>query len=137
MLTTPSPEIAQKRQSSQIRKLALALRSSYRRNKSWRMTAKEHHILTPTAEVNPGLAKRIAKDKYQPSPTTIKRLEYDGAIEPKKPRSIHKMISDITEAELKSALENRTDMPEADPRIIKAFARLGWLEKIETLEVPA
>ena len=110
-------------QSRVIARLARKLRSTHRLNKSWRKTAEICHVLTPRAELNPGLARRIAEENYQPSTATIKRLEYDGAIEAKKPRVIRRMISDMTADELTFALMNRIAMPDADPKVMKAFIK--------------
>jgi len=74
-------------QNSIIKRLAKNLRKSYRINKSWRTTSSQCKVLTEDMRVNPGLAKRIARDKYQPSDEVIERLERHGAIEQKQKKA--------------------------------------------------
>ncbi len=79
-----------KSQSQAVQRLAMQLRRTYRRTRSWRKTAQKHHVLTPYGQVNHGLAMRIANQGYMPSSRTIKRLQYDGAIEPLRPKKQRK-----------------------------------------------
>lgn len=125
-------------QTRQITRLARKLRSTHRRTKSWRATAKEHHILTPTGEVNPGLAQRIALNGYQPSDETIARLIKDGAIEAKKKHIAPKMINDMTSDELATALRNRFTMPDPNysPTMMRAFVKACKSKRI-IQQVPA
>ena|ERR1700690_1837256 len=71
-------------QSRAIYRLARKLRKFHKINKSWRKTATTCHVLTSDGKSNPGLAQRIALNKYEPGPDTFQRLSHDGALGSKK-----------------------------------------------------
>lgn len=114
-------------QTRQIIRLARKLRSTHRKNKSWRLTSKVCLVFTPDGRCNPGLAKRIALDGYQPSDDVVQRLIAHGAIEIKKkhPRVICKDLFDETDDALLRALRERQTMPESNvnPKIMREFLR--------------
>lgn len=75
------------------------------------MTATEHHILTREGLVNPGMAKRIAIDEYDPSAETFERLIKDGALAfNKKPKqTLYVVLTAMVQALLNYLLEHRED----------------------------
>jgi hypothetical protein len=113
-------------QNRHILKLAIKLRATYRTYKSWRRTSSECKVLTDDGRVNPGLVKRIARDKYQPADDVMNRLIRDGAVVIHQRKQQPKMIWDMTTAELCDALNNRVLMPKVAPCFKKAFKQLGW-----------
>lgn len=93
-------------------------------------------MLTEDGRTNPGLAKRIAIDKYQPSDDVIARLIRHGAIEGKKKKPQQpQALFDMATSTLRQALIDRKPMPPVDPRIIKQFVKLGWLTKTEARNI--
>ena len=55
--------------------LARKLVRSHRKTGSWRKTALEHGIVTPSGGANPAMAQRIALSGYEPvKPSTRRRL---------------------------------------------------------------
>jgi len=74
-------------QSRAILRLARRLRNFHKANKSWRKTALTCHVLTSDGKSNPGLAKRIATNRYEPGPDTFQRLSHDGALGAKKSKA--------------------------------------------------
>jgi hypothetical protein len=95
-----------------IHRLALEMRKSHRRTKSWRTTSRECKVFTEDGRVNPGLAKRIALERYIPSDEVIKRLIQHGAIEGKKKKAQqYKDLFDMPVETLLYKLTHREPMP--------------------------
>lgn len=109
-------------QNRHIRQLAIKLRRSYRNNRSWRLTSKECKVFTEDCRVNPGLAKRIARDGYQPSDDVIDRLTRHGAIEMVKHNRPVKLF-DMPTSTLRYKLEHREEMPPLDVKKMRELMR--------------
>ena len=106
-------------------RLAAKLRCTHRKSNSWRVTAEAHHIYTPEGQPNPGLAKRIAHNRYKPSPDLFKRLVRDGAIRLPRPRPLQ--ISNRDRLSIILALKERKPLPPPSPRTVRQFDE--WLTR--------
>lgn len=103
--------------SPQTRALAKALREAYHQYHSWRETARRHAITTPSGQPNPGLAWRIAKQKYDPhSPALRERLclppikqcpECHRTFKPKPAMKTWHHLDDLNKSEIEYLLSHR------------------------------
>ena len=113
--------------SSKAKTLARRLLRENRKNgRSWRVIAREDY----GGQINHATLNRIAINKGAWLPKDEGLLITLGLKKPrasKEPKATP--LFDMSTAALLAALKNRKPMPPVDPRIIKQFARLGWLKK--------
>jgi hypothetical protein len=122
--------------SSFARKQALEILKQHRQlHRSWRKIAKEDFA----GRVNHFTLSRFAKSKGEWIPKSqyirnvlgLNRFTMNN-IKPRIIKVRSSFIDEMTECELKEALSKRSPMPDPDPKIIKAFVKLGWLQPIRT-----
>jgi hypothetical protein len=122
--------------SSFPRKQASEILKQHRQNKrSWRQIAREDFA----GRIKAGTLCRFAKSKGNWIPKSqfirnvlgLNRFTMNN-IKPRIIKVRSSFIDEMTECELKEALSKRSPMPDPDPKIIKAFVKLGWLQPIRT-----
>ena len=114
----------------QLGTLARLLRKTHKKTRSWASAGRAFGISKP-------MAFRIANNGYDPAdpqlrirlglpprpcPTCHRILPVSGVTQ-----KVHRRrIQDLADAELLEALNNRSEMPDLSPDLIKAFKILGW-----------
>lgn len=98
-------------------------------SRSWRVIAREDY----ENKIPAGTLCRFATSTGQWLPKLehqillgLKHERKSKADQPMKP------ISEMATSALRDALINRTEMPPTDPRVIRQFKKLGWLQPVRT-----
>lgn len=96
--------------------------------RSWRVIAREDYA----DKIPAGTLNRIALSDGEWYPKDEQSQIILGLKRERKAQhqSQPKDLFDMSTAALRKALEDREPMPPVDPRIVKCFQKLGWLEKV-------
>lgn len=111
--------------SSKAKRLARRLLRENRHGRSYRAIVNEDY----GGLFSHAVLVRIANSDGAWLPKTEEILIALGLITRRKKQHQPRDLFDMATGALRKALEQREEMPPVDPRILKQFARLGWIEK--------
>lgn len=95
--------------------------------RSWRVIAREDY----KDQIPAGTLNRFALSEGEWYPKDEQTQILLGLKAPRKNNHhMPKDLWDMSTDALRKALENRETMPPPDPRVMKAFVKLGWLERV-------